>query len=155
MRLFDTYSSCAGAASILFLVSALTLIELGTGVQRPELLLLEGSTRSRGTFCPGETVQLKCIFPDGKRAVDWYVNASKQAIRVDFLARELPGHNAMTPFGNYTIVSIFKEEFYSGNYSCVVFIPSPGSEIWSNSVEVLFEGIIVMSLYNYAFECIL
>ena len=115
-----------------------TLIQPSTEVQRPELVLLTGSSQSGGTFCLGETAQLKCIFPEGRLALDWYVNASEIAYDVDFLAQNLPGHNATTPFDNYTIVSIFKEEFYRGNYSCAVKLP--GNNAMSNSVEVLFEG---------------
>ena len=87
-------------------------------------------------------MQLKCIFPEGERALEWYVNGSKRPINVDFLAEDFPGHNATTPFGNFTILSIFKEESYSGNYSCAVSIPFPGRDVQSNSVEVLFKGII-------------
>ena len=132
--------SCAGSASLLFLVS--TLIGPSTEVQRPELVLLTGSSQSGGTFCPGETAQLKCIFPERERALEWYVNASERSYDVDFLAQDLPGHNATTPFDNYTIVGIFKEEFYRGNYSCAVKIP--GNDARSNSVEVLFEGSYVI-----------
>ena len=95
--------SCAGSTSLLFLVS--TLIGPSTEVQRLELVLLTGSSQSGGTFCPGETAQLKCIFPEGEQA--GYVNGSERAYDVNYLAQELPGHNATTPFDNYTIVSIF------------------------------------------------
>ena len=130
-------------ASLIFLVS--TLISFSTETQHPELILLEGSIRGRETFCLGERAQLKCIFPKGERALEWYVNGSNRPIGVDFLAEDLPGHNASTPFGNFTIVSIFKEESYRGNYSCGVSIPYPGRDVQSNSVEVLFEGIDIQS----------
>ena len=70
------------------------------------------------------------------------MNGSTRPIGVDYLAEDLPGHNATTPFGNFTIVSIFKEESFRGIYSCAVNIPNPGRDVRSNSVEVLFEGII-------------
>ena len=131
--------SCAGSTSLLFLVS--TLIQPSAEVQRPELVLLTGSLRSGGTFCPGETAQLKCIFPEGERALQWYVNDSERPYYVDYLAEDLPGHSTSTPFDNYTLVSIIKQEFYRGNYICAVDIPHPGRDVQSNSVEVVFEGI--------------
>ena len=124
---------------LLFISPALTY--LCSCVNHPELVLLTGSLRSGHTFCLGQEVQLKCIFPEGKQALEWYVNGSKRPIDVDFLAEDLPGHNATTPFGNFSIVSIFKEESYRGNYSCAVTIPYPGRDVQSNSVEVMFEGI--------------
>ena len=124
--------------SLVLLFISTTLVHLCSCVQLPELVLLTGGTQRGGTFCPRETAQLKCIFPEGKLALEWYVNASEIAYDVDFLAQELPGHNATTPFDNYTIVSIFKEGFYRGNYSCAVKLP--GDDAMSNSVEVLFEG---------------
>ena len=117
-----------------------SLIHLCTCVQHPELLL-EGSRQGVRTFCQGETAQLKCIFPVGKQAVEWYVNGSSRSIHVDYLAEDLPGHNAKT-FGNYTIVSVTKEEPYRGSYSCSVNVPYPGSDIRSNSVEIIFEGTV-------------
>ena len=135
----DMHTCAEGAGtSLIFLVS--TLIRLSTETQHPELILLEESIRGRETFCPGETAQLKCIFPEGERALEWYVNGSERPINVNFLAEDLPGHNASTPFGNFTIVSILKEESFRGNYSCAVDIPNPGRDVRSNSVEVLFEG---------------
>ena len=124
---------------LLFISPALTY--LCSCVNRPELVLLTGSSRSGQTFCLGERAQLKCIFPEGERALEWYVNGSKRPIDIDFLAEDLPGHNASTPLGNFTIVSILKEESFRGNYSCAVSIPYPGRDVQSNSVEVLFEGI--------------
>ena len=117
------------------------LIHLCTCAHHPELLL-EGSAQSVWTYCQGETAHLKCIFPVGKQALDWYVNGSSRSIHVDYLAEDLPGHNATTPFGNYTILSVIKEEPYRGNYSCSVNVPFPGSDIRSNSVEILFEGTV-------------
>ena len=39
----------------------------------------------------------------------------------EYLSLDLPGHSAeLSPEGNYTIVSIFKEETYRANYSCAV-----------------------------------
>ena len=66
------------------------------------------------------------------------LNDSERPYIVDYLAEDLPGHSTSTPFDNYTIVSIFKEKFYRGNYSCAVNLP--GDDVMSNSVEVLFEG---------------
>ena len=86
-------------------------------------------------------MQLKCIFPEGKITLGWYVNNSQRPYAVDYLAEDLPGHNATTPFGNFTIVSIFKEESFRGIFSCAVDIPSPGRDVQSNSVEVWFKGI--------------
>ena len=123
---------------LLFISPALTY--LCSCVNRPELVLLTGSSRSGHTFCLGKEVQLKCIFPEGVLALEWYVNGSKRPINVDYLAEVLPGHNATTLFGNFTIVSIFKEESFRGNYSCAVSIP--GRDVRSNSVEVLFKGIL-------------
>ena len=117
------------------------LIPLCFCAQHPELLL-EGSEEGVRRFCPGETAQLKCIFPVGERALDWYVNGSSRSIHVDYIAEDLPGHNATTPFGNYTILSVTKEEPYRGNYSCSVNVPLPGSDIRSNSVEIIFEGTV-------------
>lgn len=123
---------------VLLLIST-ALIHLCRCVQHPELLLYMESARSGGTYCPGERAQLKCIFPEGKLALAWYVNDSKRPYVVDYIAEDLPGHSATT-LGNYTILSIIKEKPYRGNYSCAVDIPTPGSDIRSNSVEILFEG---------------
>ena len=131
---------------LLFISPPLTY--LCSCVNRPELVLLTGSTRSGQTFCLGERAQLKCIFPEGKQALVWYVNGSERPIGVDFLAEDLPGHNTSTPFGNFTIVSIFKEESFRGNYSCAVSIPYPGRDVRSNSVEVLFKGIIIIKIQS-------
>ena len=62
------------------------------------------------------------------------MNASEKAYDVDFLAQDLFGHNATTPLDNYTIVGIFKEEFYRGNYSCAVKLT--GNIAMSNLKEV-------------------
>ena len=128
---------------LLFISPALTY--LCSCVNRPELVLLTGITRSGQTFCLGERARLKCIFPEGKQALVWYVNGFERPIDVNFLAEDLPGHNATTPFGNFTVVSIIKEKSYRGNYSCAVHIPYPGRDVQSNSVEVLFEGIDIQS----------
>ena len=125
---------------LLFISPALTY--LCSCVNRPELVLLTGNTRSGQTFCLGERAQLKCIYPEGEQALWWYVNSSKRPINVVFLAEDLPSHNTTTPFGNFTILSIVKEESFRGNYSCAVIIPYPKRDVRSNSVEVLFEGIV-------------
>ena len=118
-----------------------TTIQLCSCAQHPELVLLTASKQSGGGFCLRETVQLKCIFPEGKLALQWYVNDSERPYYVDYLAEDLPGHSTSTPFDNYTLVSIIKQEFYRGNYICAVDIPHPGRDVQSNSVEVVFEGI--------------
>ena len=122
------------------LLISTSLILLCTCAQHPELVL-EGSAQGVRTFCPGETAHLKCIFPVGKQALDWCVNGSR-FIHVDYLAEDLPGHNATTPFGNYTILSVTKEEPYRGTYRCSVNVPYPGSDIPSNSVEISFKGTV-------------
>ena len=115
-------------------------IQLCSTVERPELLLLEGSSRRGGAFCPGETARLKCIFPEGELALLWYVSGFIRPFDAEYLTDDLPGHSTeLSPEGNYTIVSIFKEEPYKANYSCAVDrfrLPN----VVSNSVHVAFEG---------------
>ena len=115
-------------------------IQLCSTVERPELLLLEESSRRGGAFCPGEAARLKCIFPEGEQALLWYVSDSKRPFDAEYLSDDLPRHSAeQSPEGNYTIVSIFKEEPYKANYSCAVDrFRQPN--VVSNSVHVAFEG---------------
>ena len=117
-------------------------IQLCSTVERPELLLLtiEGSSRHGEAFCPGETARLKCIFPEGEQALLWYISGFKRPFDAEYLSLDLPGHSAeQSPEGNYTIVSIFKEEPYKANYSCAVDrFRQPN--VVSNSVHVAFEG---------------
>ena len=115
-------------------------IQLCSPIESPQLLLLEGSSRRGGAFCPGETARLKCIFPEGEQALLWYVSGFKRPFDAEYLPVDLPGHNSeLSPEGNYTIVSIFKEEPYKANYSCAVDrFRQPN--VVSNSVHVAFEG---------------
>ena len=115
-------------------------IQLCSTVERPELLLFEGSSRLREAFCPGETARLKCIFPEGEKALRWYVSGFKRPFDAEYLSDDLPGHSVeLSPEENYTIVSIFKEETYRANYSCAVDrFRQP--DVVSNSVAVAFEG---------------
>ena len=115
-------------------------IQLCCPVESPQLLLLEGSSRRGGAFCPGETARLKCIFPEEVQALLWYVSGFKRPFDAEYLADDLPGHSEeLSPEGNYTIVSIFKEEPYKANYSCAVDrFRQPN--VVSNSVHVAFEG---------------
>ena len=115
-------------------------IQLCSTVESPQLQLLEGSSRRGGAFCPGETARLKCIFPEGEQALLWYVSGFKRPFDAEYLSDDLPGHSVeLSPEGNYTIVSIFKEEPYKANYSCAVDrFRQPN--VVSNSVHVAFEG---------------
>ena len=115
-------------------------IQLCSPVESPQLLLLEESSRRGGAFCPGEAARLKCIFPEGEQALLWYVSDSKRPFDAEYLSDDLPRHSAeQSPEGNYTIVSIFKEEPYKANYSCAV--DKYGQpDVVSNSVAVIFEG---------------
>ena len=126
-----------GAAAVILVIWQ---IERCSAVERPKLLLLEGSARCGEGFCPGETVQLKCIFPEGEQATVWYVSGYKRPIHAEFLSDDLPGHSAeLFPERNFTIVSIFKEDSYRANYSCAVDrFAQP--DVLSNSVEVVFKG---------------
>ena len=126
-----------GATAVILVVWQ---IQLCSTVESPELLLLEGSSQRGGAFCPGETAQLKCIFPEGEQALLWYVSGFKRPFDAEYLSLDLPGHSGeLSPEGNYTIVSIFKEEPYNANYSCAVD-RFRQSDVVSNSVAVIFEG---------------
>ena len=115
-------------------------IQLCSPVESPQLLLLEGSSRRGGAFCPGETARLKCIFPEGEQALLWYISGFKRPFDAEYLSLDLPGHSTeLSPEGNYTIVSIFKEGPYKANYSCAVD-RFRQSDVVSNSVAVVFEG---------------
>ena len=122
------------------LLGITTRIELCSPVESPQLLLLEGSSRHGGAFCPGETAQLKCIFPEGEQALLPFISGFKRPFDAEYLSDDLPGHSTeLSPEGNYTIVSIFKEEPYKANYSCAVDrFRQP--DVVSNSVAVIFEG---------------
>ena len=115
-------------------------IQLCSPIESPKLQLLEGNSRRGWAFCPGETARLKCIFPEGEQALLWYVSGFKRPFDAEYLSLDLPGHSAeLSPEGNYTIVSIFKEETYRANYSCAVDIFKQ-PDVVSNSVPVIFEG---------------
>ena len=126
-----------GAAAVILVIWQ---VRRCSSVGRPKLLLLEGGTRCGDGFCPGETAQLKCIFPEGELASVWYVSGYTRPFDAEYLSDDLPGHSAeLFPEGNYTIVSIFKEESYRANYSCAVDrFAQP--DVLSNSVEVVFKG---------------
>ena len=134
-------SPTVGAAAV-FLLLVAWQIQLCSAVERPELLLLtiEGSSRHGEAFCPGETARLKCIFPEGEQASVWYISGFTSPFDAEYLSLDLPGHSVeLSPEGNYTIVSIFKEEPYKANYSCAVDrFRQPN--VVSNSVHVAFEG---------------
>ena len=125
---------------VLTLLTIGAIIELCSTAEHPKLLLLEGSPQSDGTFCPGETARLKCIFPEREQALLWYVSGFKRPFDAEYLSVDLPGHSVeLSPEGNYTIVSIFKEEPYKANYSCAVDrFRQP--DVVSNPVAVIFEG---------------
>ena len=125
---------------VVLLLGITTRIELCSPVKSPQLLLLEGSSHRGGSFCPGETARLKCIFPEEEQALLWYVSGFRRPFDAEYLPVDLPGHNSeLSPQGNYTIVSIFKEEAYKANYSCAVDkLIQP--DVHSNSVDVIFEG---------------
>ena len=117
-------------------------IQLCSAVKRPELLLLGGGSRCGEAFCPGETARLKCIFPEGEQASVWYISGFTSPFDAEYLSLDLPGHSAeQSPEGNYTIVSIFKEETYRANYSCAVHKVAQ-QDVLSNSVAVAFKGAV-------------
>ena len=125
---------------VLTLLTVGAIIELCSTGKHPKLLLLEGSLQSGGTFCPGETARLKCIFPEGQQASVWYVSGSTRPFDVEYISMDLPGHSAdLFLEENYSIVNIFKEEPFKANYSCAVDrfgLP----DVLSNSVDIVFEG---------------
>ena len=106
--------------------------------QNPELLILE-SEQVRGSFCPGSTANLKCVFPEDMEALAWHVNGSERSIEWRFLSEDYQGHSVDSSMeGGYTLVTISKEEPYRASYSCAVLRSS--DNIRSNLVEVIFKG---------------
>ena len=106
--------------------------------QNPELLILE-SEQVRGSFCPGSTANLKCVFPEDMEALAWHVNGSERPIEWRFLSEDYQGHSVDSSMeGGYTLVNISKEEPYRASYICAVFRSS--DSIRSNLVEVIFKG---------------
>ena len=129
-----------GLGFVVLLLTIGTLTELCSTAEQPKLLVLERSVQGGGTFCPGETAWLKCIFPEGEQALLWYVSGIKRPFDAEYLSDDLPGHSTeLFPEGNYTIVKILKEEAYKANYSCAVDkLIQP--DVLSNSVDITFEG---------------
>ena len=125
---------------VLMLLTIGAITELCSTAEPPELLLPEGSPQSGGTFCPGETARLKCIFPEGQQASVLYVSGSTRPFDVEYISMDLPGHSAdLFLEENYSIVNIFKEEPFKANYSCAVYrLGLP--DVLSNSVDIIFEG---------------
>ena len=106
--------------------------------QNPELRILQGE-QVRGSFCPGSTASLKCVFPENMVASAWYVNGSERPTEVRFLSEDYQGHSVDSSIeGGYALVNISKEEPYRASYICAVFRIS--DNIRSNSVEVIFKG---------------
>ena len=117
--------------------------------QNPELRILQGE-QVRGSFCPGSTARLKCVFPENMVASAWYVNGSDRPIEVRFLSEDYQGHSVDSSIeGGYTLVNISKEEPYRASYICAVFRSS--DNIRSNLVEVIFKGMFFY-LYRQAFK---
>ena len=106
--------------------------------QNPELRILQGE-QVRGSFCPGSTARLKCVFPEDMEALAWHVNGSERSIEWRFLSESYQGHSANSSMEcGCTLVTISKEEPYRASYICAVLrIPD---NIRSNLVEVIFKG---------------
>ena len=82
----------------------------------PELHILQGE-QVIGSFCPGSTTRLKCVFPKNMVASAWYVNGSERPIEVRFLSEDYKGHSVDSSIeGGYTLVNISKEEPYRASY---------------------------------------
>ena len=121
---------------IFFICAAIT--DYCYASQNPELLILE-SEQVRGSFCPGSTARLKCVFPEDMEAWAWYVNGSDRPTEARFLSEDYQGHSVYSSIeGRYTCVNISKEEPYQASYICAVFRSS--DNIRSNLVEVIFKG---------------
>ena len=106
--------------------------------QNPALRILQGE-QVRGSFCPGSTASLKCVFPEDMVASAWYVNGSERPIELRFLSEDYQGHSVESSIeGGYALVNISKEEPYQASYICAVFQIS--DSIRSNSVDVIFKG---------------
>ena len=124
---------------ISFICAALT--DYCYASQNPELHILQGE-QVRGSFCPGSTARLKCVFPEGMEALAWYVNGSDRPTAVRFLSKDYQGHSIDSSMeGGYTLVNISKEEPYQASYICAVFHIS--DNISSNLVEVIFKGMFL------------
>ena len=110
--------------------------------QNPELRILQGE-QVRGSFCPGSTARLKCVFPEGMEALVWHVNGSDRPIEWRFLSEDYQGHSVDNSIERgYTVVNISKEEPYQASYICAVLrIPD---NIRSNLVEVFFKGMFFL-----------
>ena len=124
---------------ISFICAALT--DYCYASQNPELHILQGE-QVRGSFCPGSTARLKCVFPEGMEALAWYVNGSDRPTEVRFLSEDYQGHSIDSSMeGRYTLVNISKEEPYQASYICAVFHIS--DNISSNLVDVIFKGMFL------------
>ena len=89
--------------------------------QNPELRILQGE-QVRGSFCPGSTARLKCVFPEDMVASAWYVNGSERPTEVRFLSEDYQGHSVESSIeGGYALVNISKKEPYRASYICAVF----------------------------------
>ena len=110
--------------------------------QNPELRILQGE-QVRGSFCPGSTARLKCVFPEDMVAFGWHVNGSERSIEWRFLSEDYQGHSVEYSIeSGYTVVNISKEEPYRSSYICAVLrIPD---NIRSNLVEVIFKGMFFL-----------
>lgn len=127
----------------LLLFISVAKIDFCCGAQRPELQILDQDEQNGGSFCPGSTVRLKCIFPEDRQALAWYVSGSEIPIDGKYLPQKFQGHSVQSSLeGGYTVVNISKEEPYRANYSCAVYHIS--DNVVSNSVEVIFQGTYII-----------
>ena len=118
-----------------------------TTSQNPELRILQGE-QVRGSFCPGSTARLKCVFSEGMEASAWYVNGSERSIEWRFLSKDYQGHSVDSSIeSGYTFVNISKEEPYRSSYICAVLRIS--DNILSNLVEVIFKGMFLFVLTGF------
>ena len=128
--------NCGVFLHISFICAAIT--DFCCASQNPELRILQGE-QVRGSFCPGSTARLKCVFPENMVASAWYVNGSERSIEWRFLSKDYQGHSVDSSIeSGYTLVNISKEEPYRASYICAVFHIS--DNIRSNLVEVIFKG---------------
>ena len=75
--------NCGVFLHISFICAAIT--DYCYASQNPELRILQGG-QVRGSFCPGGTARLKCVFPENIVASAWYVNGSDRPIEGKFLS---------------------------------------------------------------------
>ena len=132
--------NCGVFLHISFVCAAIT--DYCYASQNPELRILQGE-QVRGSFCPGSTARLKCVFPENMEALVWHVNGSERSIEWRFLSEDYQGHSVDNSIeSGYTLVNISKVEPYRSSYICAVLrIPD---NIRSNLVEVIFKGMFFL-----------